>query len=111
MCECSGMLTGEVRKRGNDPGPLSGESLSHGPKLSPLGSPLRKTARRLAELESQLLETLPEEARQLFLHYQEAAGKIACADARDSFITGFRCGARFTYDAFLSEEGPGIQNI
>ena len=77
----------------------------------PPGSSLRKAARRLAELESQLLETLPEEARQLFLNYQEAAGEIACADARDSFITGFRCGARFTFDAFLSEEGPEIQNI
>ena len=77
----------------------------------PPGSPLRKTAQRLADLESQLLETLPEEARQLFLNYQEAAGEIACADAQDSFITGFRCGARFTYAAFLSEEGPGIQNI
>ena len=77
----------------------------------PPGSPLRKTARRLADLESQLLETLTEEARQLFRNYQEAAGEIACADAQDSFITGFRCGARFTYDAFLSEEGPVIQTF
>ena len=35
MCACSGKPTGEVRNHGHNQGTLSGESLSHGPQLSP----------------------------------------------------------------------------
>ena len=58
----------------------------------------------LTENEDILLETLSEKNRKLFLAYVDAWGIVNGESVVDSFITGFKLGARFTYDTFVSVE-------
>ena len=57
----------------------------------------------LSENEDILLEKLPEEDKKLFLEYVDAWGIVDGESVVDGFINGFRLGARFTYDTFVSE--------
>ncbi|MBQ3500905.1 MAG: hypothetical protein IJA70_05745 [Oscillospiraceae bacterium] len=54
----------------------------------------------LSENEDVLLEKLPLEDRKLFLEYVDAWGIVDGESVVESFVTGFRLGARFTYDVF-----------
>ena len=58
----------------------------------------------LSENEDILLEKLPEEDKKLFLEYVDAWGIVDGESVVDSFITGFKLGARFTYDTFVETE-------
>lgn len=58
----------------------------------------------LSENEDVLLEKLPEEDKKLFLEYVDAWGIVDGESVIDSFITGFKLGARFAYDTFVSTE-------
>lgn len=58
----------------------------------------------LSENEDVLLEKLPLEDRKLFLEYVDAWGIVDGESVVDSFVTGFRLGARFTYDTFVLPE-------
>lgn len=58
----------------------------------------------LSENEDVLLEKIPEEDKKLFLEYVDAWGIVDGESVVDSFITGFRLGARFTYDTFVETE-------
>ncbi len=58
----------------------------------------------LSENEDVLLEKLPEEDKKLFLEYVDAWGIVDGESVVDSFITGFKLGAKFTYDTFVSAE-------
>ena len=58
----------------------------------------------LSENEDVLLEKLPLEDRKLFLEYVDAWGIVDGESVVDSFVTGFRLGARFTYDVFVLSE-------
>lgn len=58
----------------------------------------------LSENEDILLEKLPEEDEKLFLEYVDAWGIVEGESVVDSFITGFKLGARFTYDTFVKTE-------
>ena len=58
----------------------------------------------LSENEDVLLEKLPEEDKKLFLEYVDAWGIVDGESVVDSFITGFKLGARFTYDTFVETE-------
>ena len=55
----------------------------------------------LSENEDILLEKLPLEDRKLFLEYVDAWGIVDGESVVDSFVTGFRLGARFAYDVFV----------
>ena len=57
----------------------------------------------LSENEDVLLEKLPEH-KKLFLEYVDAWGLVDGEAVVDSFITGFKLGAKFTYDTFVSVE-------
>ena len=57
----------------------------------------------LSENEDVLLEKLPED-KKLFLEYVDAWGIVDGEAVVDSFITGFKLGAKFTYDTFVSVE-------
>ena len=59
--------------------------------------------RVLSKNEDTLLENLSEEYRKLFLEYVDAWGIVNGESVADSFITGFRLGAKFVYDTFVSE--------
>lgn len=56
--------------------------------------------------ETFLTETLTDECKTKFLDYVNAWGVINCESNLDSFILGFRLGANFTYDTFVSTEAP-----
>ena len=56
--------------------------------------------------ETFLTETLTDECKTKFLDYVNAWGVINCESNLDSFILGFRLGANFTYDTFVSTKAP-----
>ena len=58
----------------------------------------------LSENEDVLLEKLPLEDRKLFLEYVDAWGIVDGESVVNSFVTGFRLGAKFTYDVFVLPE-------
>ena len=58
----------------------------------------------LSENEDVLLEKLPLEDKKLFLEYVDAWGIVDGESVVDSIVTGFRLGARFTYDTFVLPE-------
>ena len=58
----------------------------------------------LSENEDILLEKLSLEDKKLFLEYVDAWGIVDGESVVDSFITGFRLGAKFTYYVFVLPE-------
>ncbi|MBE6759221.1 MAG: hypothetical protein E7554_03920 [Ruminococcaceae bacterium] len=69
-------------------------------------SRVQKQMRILSDREEELTETLTADKRQKFLDYVNAWGEINSESNLDSFIMGFRLGAAFTYDTFVSTEAP-----
>ena len=53
-----------------------------------------------------LSKTLTEEVKKLFLDYVDAWHEVNSESNLDSFIMGFRLGAAFTYDTFISTDAP-----
>ena len=53
-----------------------------------------------------LTEHLSGDAKKKFLDFCNAWGVVNGESNLDSFIMGFRLGANFTYDTFVSEESP-----
>lgn len=53
-----------------------------------------------------LSKTLSEELKKLFLAYVDAWHEVNSESNLDSFIMGFRLGAAFTYDTFVSTDAP-----
>ncbi len=62
---------------------------------------LKKKLSSLAEKEEQLTAKLTGEEKELFLSYVRNYIEFSTMGNADSFISGFRLGARFTYDAFI----------
>ena len=69
-------------------------------------SSVKKISDSLNGLEEQLTEQLASENKELFLSFCNAYAKFMGECELDNFITGFRLGARFIMDTFLSEEAP-----
>ena len=53
-----------------------------------------------------LTENLSGESKKKFLEFSNAWSVVNGESNLDSFITGFRLGANFTYDTFINEEAP-----
>ena len=62
---------------------------------------LKKKLSSLAEKEEQLAARLTGEDKELFQNYVSAYIEFSTTSNADSFISGFRLGARFTYDTFV----------
>ena len=62
---------------------------------------LKKQLSNLAEKEEQLTARLNGEDKELFQNYVNAYIEFSTTSNADSFITGFRLGAKFTYATFL----------
>ena len=60
----------------------------------------------LSNNEDFLLKELSGDAQKRFLEYVDAWGIANGESVLDSFITGFRLGARFAYDTFVSDGEP-----
>ena len=68
---------------------------------SELTPKLKKKLSNLAEKEEQLTSRLDGKEKELFLNYASAYNEFSSISNSDSFISGFRFGARFTYDTFV----------
>ena len=58
--------------------------------------------------EDYLTEKLSGESKKKFLDFVNAWGVVNGESNLDSFIMGFRLGANFTYDTFVSDEAPFV---
>ena len=65
---------------------------------------LKKKLSALAKKEEDLSAMLPEKERELFANYVNAHNEFSSISNADSFISGFRLGARFTYDTFVERK-------
>lgn len=68
---------------------------------SELSTKLKKKLSKLTEKEEQLTARLSGEEKELFQNYVSAYIEFSTASNADSFISGFRLGARFMYDTFV----------
>ena len=64
---------------------------------------LKKKLSSLVKMEEELTAMLPEKEKELFAKYVLAYNEFSSIGNSDSFISGFRLGARFTYDTFITE--------
>lgn len=69
-------------------------------------SAMSKELQILSNAEEYLAEKLTDENKSKFLDYVNAWSVVNGESNLDSFIMGFRLGANFTYDAFISTETP-----
>ncbi len=69
-------------------------------------SPVRKASASLNDLEEKLTAQLAGENKALFLRFCNACAAFMGESEPDAFITGFRLGARFMMDTFLSDDAP-----
>lgn len=60
----------------------------------------------LTKTEEQLTNALQDEQKKWFLDFSNAWSIVNGESNLDSFIMGFRLGANFAYDAFISTETP-----
>lgn len=71
---------------------------------SELTSKLKKKLSKLAEKEEQLTAKLNSEDKELFQNYVSSYIEFSTTNNADSFISGFRLGARFAYDTFIKNQ-------
>ena len=64
---------------------------------------LKKKLNALVKKEEELTAMLSEKEKELFTNYVLAYNEFSSIGNSDSFISGFRIGARFTYDTFITE--------
>lgn len=70
---------------------------------SELSVELNKKLNTLTEKEEELTAKLTDRDKKLFIDYVNTYNEFLSASNADSFITGFRLGARYTYDTFVTE--------
>ena len=62
---------------------------------------LKKKLNAIVKKEEELTGMLPEKEKELFTNYVLAYNEFSSIGNSDSFISGFRLGARFAYDTFV----------
>lgn len=68
---------------------------------SEFGSTLKKKLNSLVKNEDEFKEKLSEEEKKLFKKYSDSYNEFLSMSVADSFISGFRLGAKFTHDVFV----------
>lgn len=69
-------------------------------------SSIKKAYDKITELEKQLNERLDINEQEMFKSFININSEITAESELDTFILGFRLGARFVYDTFLNDEAP-----
>ena len=64
---------------------------------------MRKKLNELARKEDSLTEKLDGELKEAFLDYTTTYNAFTSICCADSFMVGFRLGAKFTYDTFIDD--------
>ena len=70
------------------------------------GSKIQTLMQKQSDLETKLSKSLTEEQRANFEQYLSVSADLLDANCLDSFITGFRLGARFTHEIFAGTDAP-----
>ena len=70
------------------------------------GSNLQKQMEILADSEEWLTSKLTGDNKKAFLAFFNAVGEVQGESQLDSFIIGFRLGARFAFDTFVDNQAP-----
>lgn len=70
------------------------------------GSNLQKQMEILANCEERLTSTLTGDDKKAFLAFVSAVGEVQGESQLDSYIIGFRLGARFAFDTFADDKAP-----
>ena len=70
------------------------------------GSILQKHLGMLSDYEEQLTRTHKDDERKLFLAFVNAVSEVQAESQLDSFMVGFRLGARFVFDTFVDDTAP-----
>ena len=70
------------------------------------GSKTQKLMQKQSDLETKMNESFTEEQRATFEQYLSITADLLDANCLDSFITGFRLGARFTHEIFIGTDAP-----
>ena len=66
----------------------------------------QKLMQKQSDIETRLSESLTEEQRENFEQYLSVTADLLDANCLDSFITGFRLGARFAHETFVGTDAP-----
>ena len=70
------------------------------------GSHTLKVSQNINELEEKLTEHLSGGDKSLFLDFCNAYGELMGESGLDSFLVGFRLGAKMIFDTFCSDDAP-----
>ena len=70
---------------------------------SELKAELKRKLSILTQTEEQLASKLVEEEKALFMKHISQSNDFLCASNADSFIAGFKLGAKFTHDTFVTD--------
>ena len=70
------------------------------------GSKIQKAMQKRDVLETKLNESFTDEQKAAFEQYLRIGAEVLDSCCIDSFITGFRLGARFTHETFASDRAP-----
>ncbi|MBR3780404.1 MAG: hypothetical protein IKK63_04290 [Clostridia bacterium] len=71
--------------------------------ITELKSEIKKKLDALSQTEEQLTSKLTEEEKGLFIKYASQSSEFLCVSNANSFVAGFRLGAKFTYDTFVTD--------
>ena len=66
----------------------------------------QKDMQTLSECEDFLTDKLSGEEKRRFISYADAWATVNGESNLDSFITGFRLGAQFAFDTFVTDKAP-----
>ena len=66
-----------------------------------LRAKLRNKLAALSKTEEEISGKLTETENELFDKYLQQSGEFLCVSNADSFIAGFKLGAKFTYNTFV----------
>lgn len=70
------------------------------------GSYLKKQVTILSDSEAMLTDKLTGDEKKAFLSFANASNIVLGESELDSFLVGFRRGARFAYDTFVDNSSP-----
>lgn len=70
---------------------------------SELKTELKRKLSILTQIEEQLSSMLNDKEKELLVKYASQSNEFLCVSNADSFIAGFRLGAKFTYDTFVTD--------
>ncbi len=71
----------------------------------PVGSPLHKLVSRLAKREAELTELLDGDGRRLLKDFDDLHQQVTGISSEESFIQGFRLGARLMAECLTDSQG------